>query len=113
MCAAPVLAHAVTSAGPELYRCRLRQLYPALLGSARLAAAQVSVKDQLAKMLVHGPDVGIEAVGATLALAGGCRLDPWYSWPKALLGSPWPLSWLPLELSPHARKLFAGRLFLS
>ena len=29
----------------------------------------MSVKDQLAKMLVHGPDVGIECVGATLALA--------------------------------------------
>lgn len=40
-----------------------------------MAAAQVSVKDQLAKMLVHGPDVGIECVGATLALAADP--DPW------------------------------------
>jgi len=30
-----------------------------------LSAGQVSVKEQLAKMVPHGPDVGIEAVGAS------------------------------------------------
>ncbi len=43
----------------------------------RVSAAQVSVKEQLAKMVPHGPDVGIEAVGAPYpqAIWKYCQFD--------------------------------------
>ena len=71
VCAVLALARSATPAGPHAEHLEGPGWGSGSLlhvGSARQAAPQVSVKDQLAKMLVHGPDVGIECVGATLAL---------------------------------------------